>query len=606
MAYNYDENKINRLQSAVEYSRRQLLPYREKRLHAVRQFVGAHYTDTGSTERVPINLLEMAISIYRRQIAARRPAVLVRAKSKEHEPVADQFEFALNSLLKDIDFESTIQTWVLDAMFGLGVLKTGLSPTGIELNGFEHDPGQPFVDNVDFDDFVFDMSAKRWDQIQFCGNRYCLPLNAIQKMKMFGSKTSEIMESAYSQTGEYGEERVQRIGTDGGASYGEQYYSPIVELWDIWLPIENVIVTMRADDRGGVDTKEPLRVVEWEGPEEGPYYTLGFGSVPGNLMPLPPAALLLDLHEMANKVFRKLGRQSDRQKTITLVQAGQEDDGRRIVEASDGDVIRTDRPEGTREAKHGGVDQASLAFMIQLKDMFVYMGGNLDALGGLGKLSATVGQDQLISSSASARVSDMQEAATKAVKRVVNTLGKYLWYDPVSSPTVKTKIPDTDFEVSLEFTPEMREGEVVEYEIDIAPYSMVDRSPSEKAKTLGELMQGFVIPLAPLLQQQGMKPNMGKFLELMAKYSNAEELLDIVAPLDEQDLAKMQQMSEMAAGPGGPGGQDRPTQSPVTTRRNIRENVPGSSREGRDEAMMQLLSGGGQPAQAGQMAETQG
>ena len=124
MAYNYDENKINRLQSAVEYSRRQLLPYREKRLHAVRQFVGAHYTDTGSTERVPINLLEMAISIYRRQIAARRPAVLVRAKSKEHEPVADQFEFALNSLLKDIDFESTIQTWGLDAMFGLGVLKT--------------------------------------------------------------------------------------------------------------------------------------------------------------------------------------------------------------------------------------------------------------------------------------------------------------------------------------------------------------------------------------------------------------------------------------------------------------------------------------------------
>ena len=60
----------------------------------------------------------------------------------------------------------------------------------------------------------------------------------------------------------------------------------------------------------------------------------------------------------------------------------------------------------------------------------------------------------------------------------------------------------------------------------------------------------------------------------------------------------MQQMQEVSGG-----GQERPTQSPVTTRRNIRENIPGSTREGRDEAMMQLLAGGGQPAQAGQMAE---
>ena len=129
---------------------------------------------------------------------------------------------------------------------------------------------------------------------------------------------------------------------------------------------------------------------------------------------------------------------------------------------------------------------------------------------------------------------------------------------------------------------------------------MVDRSPSERAKTLGELMQGFVIPMAPILQQQGYRPDMGKFLELMAKYSNTEELTEIVKKIDQQDMANIQQMQEVG------GEQERPTQSPVTTRRNIRENVPGSTRQGRDEAMMQLLAGGGQPAQAGQMAETTG
>lgn len=595
--YKYDKNKTSRLQNAIEYSRRQLLPYREKRLHAIRQFVGTHYTDTGAQERVPLNLLEMAVSIYRRQIAARRPQVLVRSKTQQHEAVAGQFETAMNNLLKDIDFEDTVQRWVLDAMFGIGIVKTGLTASGIDMNGYEHDPGQPFVDNVDFDDFVFDMSAKRWDQIQYCGNRYCLPLEAIKQSKMFGKKSEDLTPSEFRQNNEFGEERVQRIGTSDGY-FGDQYYSPIVELWDIWLPIEGVVVTMQADDRGGVSQTEPLRVVEWEGPEEGPYYTLGFGSVPGNLMPLPPVSLLLDLHEMANRVFRKLGRQADRQKTVTLVQSGQEDDGRRIAESSDGDMIRTDRPEATREARYGGVDQPTLAYMVQLKDLFVYMGGNLDALGGLGKLSETVGQEQLIAKSASARIADMQEAATKSVKKVVNTLGKYLWYDPVASPTVLTKIPDTDFEASVEFSPEIREGEIIEYEIDIAPYSMVDRSPSERAKTLGELMQGFIIPLAPLLQQQGMKPDMNKFLELMAKYSNTEELMDIITQFNEQDMSQMKEMQDVSGG-----GQERPTQSPVTTRRNIRENVPGSTREGRDEAMMQLLAGGGQPAQAGQMAE---
>ena len=476
-------------------------------------------------------------------------------------------------------------------MFGMGIVKVGLTATGRDMSGFEHDPGQPFVDNVDFDDFVFDMTAKRWDQIQFSGNRYCCPYEAIVQSKMFGKKTKDVQPSIYQKTNEFGEERIQQIGS-GEGYFGDEYYSPIVELWDIWLPIENVVVTVQADDRGGISQSEPLRVVEWEGPEEGPFYTLGFGDVPGNLMPLAPVSLLMDLHEMANKVFRKVSRQADRQKTITVVQSGHESDGERIVETNDGDTIRSDRPEATREVRYGGVDQPTLAYLIQLKDMFVYMGGNLDALGGLGKMSDPAQQDQLISKSASDRIADMQETATKGVKNVVTALAKYLWYDPVATPTVLVKIPDTDYEVSAEFSPEIREGEIVEYELDIAPYSMVDRSPSEKAKTLGELMQGFVIPMAPILQQQGYKPDMGKFLELMAKYSTTEELTDM------DTIQKMQEASG--------GGQERPTQSPVTTRTNIRQNIPGSTRGGRDEAMMQLLAGGGQPAQAGQMAETTG
>ena len=103
MSYTYDSNNMSRLQNAIEYSRRKLQPYREKRLHAIRQFVGTHYTDNGATSRVPMNLLEMAISIYRRAIAARRPQVLVTSKTRQKEIVANQFESAMNQLIKDID-----------------------------------------------------------------------------------------------------------------------------------------------------------------------------------------------------------------------------------------------------------------------------------------------------------------------------------------------------------------------------------------------------------------------------------------------------------------------------------------------------------------------
>ena len=99
MAYTYDNDKASRLQNAMEYSRRKLQPYREKRLHAIRQFVGTHYTDNGAPQRVPLNLLEMAISIYRRAIAARRPQVMVRSKDRNRTSTAEQFEFALNSLV---------------------------------------------------------------------------------------------------------------------------------------------------------------------------------------------------------------------------------------------------------------------------------------------------------------------------------------------------------------------------------------------------------------------------------------------------------------------------------------------------------------------------
>lgn len=54
-----------------------------------------------------------------------------------------------------------------------------------------------------------------------------------------------------------------------------------------------------------------------------------------------------------------------------------------IISSNDGETLRLDNPDRAREYRFGGIDQPSLAFLLQVKDLFVYLGGNLDSLGGL-------------------------------------------------------------------------------------------------------------------------------------------------------------------------------------------------------------------------------
>tara|TARA_R110002051_G_scaffold126025_3_gene199371 strand:- start:1947 stop:3749 length:1803 start_codon:yes stop_codon:yes gene_type:complete len=579
------QDKMSRLSEAMQYSRRKMQPFRENRLSHIRQYVGSNYSESGAGDKVPINLLEMAINIYRRQVVASRPQVLVSTKSNKLKAEAADFESVVNHTLDEIDFETTLQRWVLDAMFGLGVVKVGLAPgrTG-EIDGFRHDVGQVFCDNVDFDDFCFDMTAKRWDQIQYCGNRYSLPYELVMDMKLFGNK--DLIPNPYVRsTNEQGDDRASVLQT-GGETMGTEQYMPVVELWDVWLPYENVIITMQADDvGGGFSSNEPLKIIDWDGPEIGPYHLMSYIDVPSNIMPLSPAGLLTDLHDIVNRLFRKLGRQAERQKTLTVVAGGAEEDGRRIVNANDGDTILSDRPEATKEMKFGGVDSPSLAFMIQLKDLFSYLGGNLDSLGGLAPSAKSGKHDSLLQQSASVRIDDMQARTTSAVKKVVESMADYIFYDPAPSTRIYRDIPKSDMSVKVDFNPEIREGDSLDYAVDIAPYSLQSRSPAERLQTINETMMQIIIPMSQQLQQRGIVPDMERYMEIMSKYSHTEEIADI---LKIADFEEMEQVKEMSG--GGEGG----TKAPVTERRYVRENVStGGTRAGRDNAMVQTLMGGG-------------
>jgi hypothetical protein len=571
--------RVSRLVTAFDHSRRKLLPFRERRLSMIRQFVGGAWSDGGAPDKVPVNFLEMALNIYRRQVAAKAPRIMVRSRGGDNIPFADDIELAVNLSLEDMKFDDTMRRWVLEAMFGMGVLKVGLAPSDRkEILGFTHDPGQPFADVVDFEDFVFDITARRWDQVQFCGNRYALPIDAVKDLKMFPG--GKLVKYERRTSNEQGDEKVSNMVDDGG-SYGEESYMDLVELWDVWLPYESVVATFQASPDGGIDSREPLRKVDWEGPECGPYHLLSFGDVPGQIMPLPPASLMIDLHELGNRVFRKLGRQADRQKTVTLVASGNQEDGRRVTSANDGDAISVDRPEATKEIRYGGVDQATLAFFQQLRQLTSYFGGNLETLGGLNNATNTASQEQLVKDQASMRIADMQERATSAATDVIKAIAYYMWSDPVREYRVRKQIPGTDMSISTTIKPERRDGEFLDYAIEIVPFSMQSRTPAERLQTAMQVMQTFVVPLAPVLQQRGLVPDIEAFLKMSAELSGAPEVLELVTKVEPQ---------EMQQGPPPQGGGRGQAPRPASTTRNyVRSDRGADSISQQDQAIAQMM-----------------
>ena len=575
-----ESNEYSRLSKAFEWSRLRMLPFREERVRNLKTFLGRHYNGEVTSDRVPVNMLEMAVQIYRRNLVTSNPSVRIRTEKRTLRPIARKFQLAVTKVLEEMDFRSSMNTVVFDALFGLGVAKIGITDKALgEMPGYLHDAGFPFMDAVDLDDLVLDMNAKHWEAMQFVGNRYELPYEEAMDSKVFDfkNKPTPKQQQPYN---EYGEMKVSSL--DSRQSYGSATYTTakdVLELWDIYLPYEGEIYTFACDSRGVPIMDRPIREVEWKGPEIGPYIPLSLGEVSGNLMPLPPVANLVDMNDALNRTFRKLVRQSDRQKTITLVAAGSDDDGQRILDADDGDMIRVDRPEATREARFGGVDQQNLAFAIQLRQLFDYMGGNLSSMGGLSVQAETVGQEQIIKASSSQKIQDMQAAVIVFAERCVRSIASWVWYDPIRRYDLVDILPDTGFEIPLKFNPKDRkESEFIEMYFSITPSSMRESSPQQKLGILTNTVTNFLIPLAPQLQSQGLGIDATAFVRSVAELANMPEIENMLVPLGDpgEAVTMMQEQGSPAE----------------TTRNYVRQNVPtGGTQEARETATIQALLG---------------
>ena len=550
------------------------------------------YGDNDLDQVLPLNMIRMAVDIWSRDLTAKNPAVLITTEDLSLKQSADDLGTALTHLLSEIKFEQAVEDAVQSALFQMGIIKVGLTaPENNDMRGIWADGGRPYAESVLFSDFVFDMNAKRQEEWTFCGNRYTANLADLKENPIY-SNTENLQSASKSENSVLdSNERLEDISRNQGG-LGKEEYVDIIELWDIWLPRERLLVTMPANS----ETEKPIRVLDWQGPEGGPYFVLGFGKVPGQTVPAGMVAHIWDNHVVLNDLLVKINAQGLRQKNIGFSPPQSSHDGttKAMIDAADGDVISTVGGLPPNELRMGGPDQVNMSLAIWIKGLISYAAGNLDVLAGLSQQADTATQEKLMAGASSEMMAKLQGTTETFVTDVIEALALHLWTDPFVKLPLSRQVGE--FNIPYEWGPEDRESNFFEYNFKIHPHSMRSKSPAQKLAMLDETVQNFILPAAQagMLQSQGHDFDIKAYLKIKATYGDMPELNDILIS---------------STGPLLSGPNLNPERIPApanTTRTNIRQNVPtGGTQQSQDAIMMQgFMSGGGSvnPDQAASLA----
>lgn len=566
---------LTRFARVRKHDFKKMEPYRKHRRERWLAYLGSHYSDDGVKKERPVNLMKMAADTWTMHLVARAPAAMIETDYDDLESHADDLEHGLNILIgKKMHLEFELQRVVKDALFGMGILKVGLNRShGVQLGGEWCDVGQVFAKAVDLDDFVWDMSVADKSQVQYVGHRYRMTMDDMRKSGMFDpEKLDELAYHPPSATNTGGDTKLKNVA--GTVTAQDDLFEKHYELWDIYLPKTRQMITV--PDRQDDLQLRPDDQLDWQGPEGGPYHVLGLGDVAGNLMPLCPLASLQSLDEFANKLYRKLMRQAERQRTHIVYRKGDEDDANTVQDGDDGDGLALTHPEGVKEVRFGGPDQANLAMFLQNYKMFNLFGGNVESLRGLQAQADTLGQEELLSAAAQKTVADMQKSTMAFAKGIVRDIAWYLFHDPfIQLPYTKREQGVSERFV---YSASTVEGDYFDYGFDIAPHSMQAKSPQMVLQVIRLVLTEFVGPFYPDLQSQGIVIDWPKLLAKVGKLTN----------VDVDDLLIF---GGQPAAQGQPPG-DAPQKAQFSHHVNTRRNVSGGSSESPAQVASQMGVGG--------------
>jgi len=414
----------------------------------------------------------------------------------------------LDYLAKEIDLRSELRRWIVDSLFVMGIMKTGIA-TSNDLITFSDDQrfdvGQPYATVIDFDDFILDPSARRLEEASFIGHRARVPRQMLLDSGLYKNDLVERLPVANLDSSSHRETAMLSQRELNPMQIAD--LQDLVEVREIWVPAAQAIVTLPT---GAVVFDNYLRIMDYNGQDIGPYTYLSFTPpLPNNPMPIAPVGIWYDLHVAANKMMQKIMDQADRQKDVMVYKPSGADDAQEIVDAGDGEAIGMTDPDAARVMSFGGQQQSNEAHLAQLSYWFNLSSGNTEQLGGVRSDANTATQANILQGNANVRIEDMRDIVYHETGLIQRKLAWYLHTDPlINLPLIKrtpvpsqtqmtpqgpVRTPATVIEEQVTLTPEVRQGDFLDFHFEIEQKSMSRTDPAQRLQKVLVFM-GKVLP----------------------------------------------------------------------------------------------------------------
>lgn len=481
------------LQRAVSLGFDRVESFRKARYLFMQEYVGAFYDKTDPGKAMPMNLIFKAVSILVPHLVAKNPKHDIQVKFSMYADYAEMLGLALDDLAKEIKYKQTLRMTIIDAIFGMGCIKTGLTVSQQTLQG-EDGAGtniaQPYADRVDLDDLCIDPMCRSLDEAVFIGNRVRVPRAFLLDSGLYDESVVERL-PAVGSYGRRGREVEKLSKKDRSEDINDLV--DYVDLVEVWLPDDRAIVTLPFGSEGPM--KDWLRVVDYEGPDSGPYHFLGFNWAPNNPFPVPPAGIWYDLHVMANDMARKASRQANRAKEVLVYGRQAADDAQNIVDADDGESVAVDNPDQVSTVSFGGGMDEVYQHLGWIDMKFAESGpGDFSQLAGEKSEAETATQAGLLAMAANVRIGDMKDIIYDFTGGVSRSLAWFIHTDPLIEMPLVKRMPGGE-QLTLFLTPEARGGDFLDFHFQIEYESMDRENPMLRSQKLTQFVQT-VIPTA--------------------------------------------------------------------------------------------------------------
>jgi len=502
-----DTSLVSTLHRGIKQCNKVCGPALAKKQALLGEYANGWYTDA-PTSRRPMNMVARAVKLLLPLLASKNPNAMTRARVIELAPAAEVMRLTLNHLSSKIRLGATMREVVLNALFYMGIIKKGICAGGPRIKdayGAYHDAGQLFCDSVHPEDYKFDVSARKKEELDWEMNWFYVPAEYILDSGLYDNYDK--LNIAYGKDIKNSAEEIAK----GNIKHFDSL-KPYVKLGEVYIPSENVLITIPADGEG----TEPIRTVDYTGPVGGPFDLLSFDIFPESIVPIAPLFVNLDLHYFINIMTRKMARQANREKKILAYQGNAAGDAKRVTDAVDGGSVRVDDVNAMKEIEYGGTADASYKWVEWLNAKWSEQLGNANLIGGLKADAGTLGQEQMMQANASASIDDMVGQVHTLLKGIFETFAFHIFTDPFLDITVSKRKAGL-YNIPVHLTADTREGDFWSYNFDVEPYSMQRMNPQMRMRRIMEIVQGIIVPTLPLAMQQGVQLNIPALVKSISR-----------------------------------------------------------------------------------------